>query len=103
MRIRQGGLDGLSPIYDEYYGKFVITANKILHNYAASEDVASDMLEKIIQFAQSNERPWIEHPGAYLYSSIRNIAIDVYRYNKRFDALDDIAEEMIIDDKDRTN
>lgn len=99
-QFRKGNLSYLETIYNEYYNKFVITANQILHNYALSEDVASDVLEKIIQYAQNNERPQIGHPGAYLYSSVRNLAKDVYRRNKWIDSYSEISEDVVTEEKD---
>ena len=101
-RIRSGDMDGLLPIFSEYYEELKITAKRILHNDSNAEDAASIVLIKLIQYAKTTEHPKIENPGAYLYVMVKNTAIDIYRSDKRIVQLEPISDCVAVVEKDNT-
>lgn len=99
--IRNGDIDALEPIYREYYVRLVLTAKNILKDKSLAEDAASDTLMRLIEYAGSHENPKIDKPNAFLYVSVRNIALDMQRRNSRTMPLDCLYEVAAVTDVER--
>lgn len=82
-QINKGKIQALLPIYYEYYEKMKLSALRILHNEADAQDAASNVILKIITYAKNNKNPTVEYAGAYINTSIRNAAMDVYNANHK--------------------
>lgn len=85
-------MSALESIYEEYYGKLMFSAYSILRDEALAEDAASESILKLVEYAGSHKHPKIDNPGAYLYSIVKNIAVDMYNSGKNYYALDELNE-----------
>lgn len=86
-RIHEGDMQALEPIYDEYYGKMVFTAMSILKDEDSSRDVASEIINKLIDRVEYDV-PDVKNADAYMYVSVYNLAVTVYNNRKRIVSLD---------------
>ncbi len=89
-RIGNGDNTALEKIFNEYYGSMKATAFFILHNESDAEDVASNALVKVFDYAKRkpvSER--IENPGGYMHATVKFCALDILKQRKRITYLDD--------------
>lgn len=75
--IRNGNMRGLEEIYYEYYEKMKFYAHSRLNNFAAAEDIASNLLKYILEKAK--EIRYIENPNAWIYTAVKNSTINYIR------------------------
>jgi len=80
-RIRNGDMDGLKEIYYEYYEKMKFSARLRINDQASAEDIASNLLKDILEKIKEIKR--IENPNAWIYTAVRNKAVDYIRENKK--------------------
>lgn len=89
--IRNGNMQGLEDIYNEYYYKMVTTALSKVKDHFAAEDIASDFIAYILEKAV--EINYIENPSAWIYQSIRNLAVSYIRKDSRTTKMAVISKE----------
>lgn len=101
QEIHKGNINALEPIYREYYTKMIFTAEYILHNKSDAEDIASNVLVKIVSFAKKHPKPNIDNAGAYINAMVRNTAIDFINRKKKsvsVESLDTVVKEPSVAD-----
>lgn len=89
-RIRAGNLNGIEPIYNEYYEKMVFIALGKVRALEIAEDIASDFIKYILE--QPDKITYIEYPTAWICQSIRNRAVDYIRKDNRFMSMSEYHE-----------
>ncbi len=92
-RIHNGDTEALSPIYQEYAGKMLVSARYILRNEADAQDAVADAMVKLLKYAQANENPRIDNAGAYMNRAVKNAAIDIY-HKKTEIVFSEVIEEI---------
>ncbi|MCL1900889.1 MAG: RNA polymerase sigma factor [Firmicutes bacterium] len=75
--IRSGNNRGLEEIYYEYYEKMKLYAQLRVNNYAAAEDIASNLLKYILE--KANNLKYIENPNAWIYTAVKNSTVNYIR------------------------
>jgi RNA polymerase sigma factor (sigma-70 family) len=80
----------LGTFYAENRASLVSHANRILKDFSRAEEVVQDALIRVILAAPELESA--EHARAYLYKTVENLCIDVFRLENRRPNL------MVIDD-----
>lgn len=90
-RLYQGDMSALEPIYLEYYKSMCGQAMWIVRNSSDAQDVASDVMIKILGYAQNADRAYVKDVGAFLYTLTRNAALDTVR-KRKFTAPLDLAD-----------
>lgn len=92
-RIQQGDMSALQPIYSAYYKSMCNQALWIVHNKSDAQDVASDSLLKLVKYAQRPEHAEVKDCGAFIYTLVRNTALDFVRSRSRTAELADVPVE----------
>jgi len=90
-RIRSGDTCGLEPIYNKYYEKMSFSAFTKVKNIEDAKDIASEFLKYILNNA--HEIPYINHPSAWIFQSIRNRAVDYIRKDSKTAYLAEYASD----------
>src|SRR4051812_4598701 len=77
-RIRGGDRDAFDSLFRTYYAQLVGFAERVVHDRAAAEDVAQDVM---LELWRRRETLAInEWPRAYLFQSARNRALNRLRH-----------------------
>ncbi len=99
-------MSALEPIFTEYYRKLEVTAISILRDKKDGQDAASEAMMRVISYAKNHDGFRVEHPAAFMYTTVRNIAYDMLDRGKRLvglDSADDIAaDESLYDSAEVT-
>lgn len=100
MTVHNGNIGGMKEIYDEYYEKCKSEARYILRDNSKADDAAMKTMMNIIRYAQGNPDPHVEHAGAYMKRTSKNVAYEMLRSEKK-EANVNIADVACTADKDR--
>ena len=87
-KIHDGDNSAIEPIFSAYYKSMCTQAWWIVRNKQDAEDVASEAIVKIISYAQNTDRADIKDAGAFIYTLVKNTALDFLRKNARTVPLD---------------
>ena len=87
-KIHDGDVSAIEPIFSAYYKSMCTQARWIVHSKQDAEDVASEVLIKIISYAKSADRAAVKDAGAFIYTLVKNTALDFLRKNRRTVPLD---------------
>jgi len=75
--MNKSGLFNQDKHYQLYYRKTYLFAKSYVHDQWVAEDIASDALTKLWEIMEKNE---IHHPLTFLFSIVKNKAIDHLRH-----------------------
>ena len=92
-KIAKGDINELAHIYNEYYSKMVMTAANKVKNIEDAQDIASSLLEYILQNACTIG--YIKSPTAWIVTSIRNRAINFIKKDSRTVAYAECSEDSL--------
>ncbi|HSZ31782.1 MAG TPA: RNA polymerase sigma-70 factor [Puia sp.] len=107
-KLREGGEQAFTEIFNEWYAPLVLNAYRITDNQSASEDIAEDAFIKLWEMRDSYSE--IHSLKSYLYTMTRNASLnwlekskrEKQRYNKlavtEEDAAPGMLENMIFDE-----
>ncbi|MCL2256565.1 MAG: sigma-70 family RNA polymerase sigma factor [Firmicutes bacterium] len=88
---------GIVKIFHEYYPKLVISALKFFKCRSISEDIAQEVMMKLIELTKNKDQEGeyvheIKNPDAYLAILVRNISLN----KKKKDARMEFSEDMVL-------
>ena len=87
-KIHDGDTSAIEPIFSAYYKSMCNQAWWIVRSRQDAEDVASEAIIKIISYAQNTDRAAVKDAGAFVYTLVKNTALDFLRKNARTAPLD---------------
>ena len=89
-------MSALEPIYSAYYTPMCNQALWIVHNRQDAEDVASEAIVKLVNYARGGAA-YVKDGGAFVYTLVRNTALDFVRKNKHAVSLSDEMANTLSD------
>lgn len=98
-RIHDGDASALEPIFSAYYKSMCSQAWWVVHNKQDAEDVASEAVIKIMNYAQKPNRAYIKDVGAFVYTLVKNTALDFLRKRHTLPLDSDVVVEDDMSDK----
>ena len=87
-KIQDGDTSAIEPIFSAYYNSMCFSAWWTVRNKQDAEDVASEAVVKIIGYAQKPNHAYVKDAGAFIYTLVKNTALDFLRKNSRTAPLD---------------
>ncbi|WP_440056583.1 RNA polymerase sigma factor (plasmid) [Pseudoalteromonas sp. T1lg65] len=97
LRVKEGELDCLAPLFERYKRRLFQFFMKTGHNKQVSEDLVQETFMRVLAY-----RTGYSGEGAFstwLYSIGRNTAVDHYRRNKNSMNHDELDEEAVNSDQ----
>jgi RNA polymerase sigma factor (sigma-70 family) len=97
IKVKKGDLDSLSPLFERYNVKMYNFFLRNCHDQELSMDLTQDLFQRIITYRHTyqegaNFKTWI-------YRMAKNLNIDYYRKNHKWNMVYDTTEDLGSDEK----
>jgi RNA polymerase sigma-70 factor, ECF subfamily len=96
QRARTYDAQALAEIYDRYAAPIYGYLYRVLGDAAQAEDLTSEVFLRLLQALPTNRAPH-DHLEGWLYRVAHNLAMDLFRRQKKGPAVP-LAEELVADD-----
>ena len=96
-------MSAAEPLFCAYYKSVCSTAYFIVKNRHDAEDIASEVILKIISYANNSDRAYVQDAGAFVYTLTKNAALDLLRKKRRMVESDDDTPSDFDDGTERSD